>query len=42
MRPRTAGVEEQSNADFESYLVAYSKQIETEIKKLMASNIDPV
>ena len=40
-RPRTATVNEDTNIDFENYLIAYSKKVESDIKQIMASNADP-
>lgn len=40
-RPRTATLNEETNIDFENYLLAYSKKVESDIKQIMASNADP-
>ena len=40
-RPRTATVNEDSNIDFENYLLAYSKKVESDIRQIMASSSDP-
>lgn len=44
-RPRTAAgstANEESNIDFDNYILAYSKKVESDIRQIMASSSDPV